>query len=322
MDVGGILTGVGGILGAGANIFSNIFNAQQTQQMNDFNKNQWWGQNSQLFDTLVDNKDNKVSYVEAYLRNAHRGEWTERMNPQHLLSMVQLDREDNALQRKVADARKAGINPFYALGGTGSAAGAVAGNFQAPTQQAPQMNFDALTTSIMDVLSNIDLKQSQSKNIQADTLKKEAETGKITIDTMLSTKAIDLTDAQINKLQAEYSQILASTNLTEKQIQQLDELIGAIQYDISKSHDLGIRYKDTISTAGYVVNSLDSFLRSTGISESAKDAVIVAGSALAFATGGKKLMKSGLKILKKGYDKGRGYVEKFYKNTFGSKKGD
>lgn len=64
-----------------------------------------------------------------FMWNGMTGKWDERVreyneavneyNAQKLLTQAQWEREDNSYQRLVADLKKAGINPYYALSQSG-----------------------------------------------------------------------------------------------------------------------------------------------------------------------------------------------------------
>lgn len=133
VDIGGILSGTAGLIGAiGNTVFSGLnYSAEQEKNKQSINYHE--GQASQLFDSLVEgSRGDYDTYMEAYEHNLMNGKWSDRISKQDMLTLMAMDREDNAIQRKVRDAQKAGVNAFYALGGTGAQASTYTSQTQAP----------------------------------------------------------------------------------------------------------------------------------------------------------------------------------------------
>ena len=138
--IGTILGGIGGLIGTVANTVFSGLNYASEKEKNKRNIAYHEGQSSQLFDTLSEVADGKRdSYMEAYRDTLHNGNWKDRISKQDMLTALTLDREDNAIQRKVADAEKAGVNAYYALGGSGAQASTYTSQTQAPDTVAPKL---------------------------------------------------------------------------------------------------------------------------------------------------------------------------------------
>jgi len=95
-------------------------------------------------------------------------------------------REDNAIQRQMADAELAGVNPFALAGSSGASAATM----NAPQGQAPQVDID--TSGIMAGIA----KMGEFKKSQAEIDFINAQTGKTIGETNQTAKAVAFTDAK------------------------------------------------------------------------------------------------------------------------------
>lgn len=322
-----LLTGIGSILGGVfggidtivGGIFSGM-NYQSQQEQNDFNKDQMWGQNSQMFDTFAE-RDRYDSYVQSYLHNVHEGKWTERLNKQDLFAMAQMDREDNAIFRKVQDADNSGVNPYYALGGSGAPASSYTSG---TTPQMPAPKFDQIAglTNLANILSNIDIKQEQAKLLREQTNKTIAETGKINIDALVSGETLNLTKIQGQKLKEEINLLRQQIKVEDAKYQKFMEEVAIMQYDLLKSTELDVRYKDTLTAFGYMINKLDDIAGNITDDEQSKDTLVtIAATLLGASVAGKGVnaAKFVWKYITKYGNKAKGKVDdliNFFKTQF------
>ena len=293
------LLGIGSLIGSGVGVIDSVvgsifsgMNYQSQQEQNQLTKDMMWGQNSQMFDTIA-LRDNYDSYAQSYLHQTHKGDWTDRLNKQDLMTMVQMDREDNAIQRKVNDANKSGVNPFYALGGTGAQASTyTAGNSNV---QLPAPKYDQIAglTNLANLLSNIDIKKEQANLLKAQTEKTNAETGKINIDALVSGETLNLTKIQGEKLKEEIGLIREQVKVEQAKYEKYMEEVAIMQYDLLKSIELDVRYKDVLNTFSFMINKLDSIAGDITADEHSKDLLVTVGMTLLGASVAGKGIKVG-----------------------------
>ena len=318
--IGGAVGGLDSILGG---IFSGM-NYHSQQEQNDYTKGRLEASEAQLLNTFQV-RDKFDGYVDSYLNQLSNGAWYERMNKQDLFAMAQMDREDNAIQRKVTDAENSGVNPFYALGGTGAQASTYTSG---TTPQMPAPKFDQIAglTNLANILSNIDIKQEQAKLLREQTNKTIAETGKINIDALVSGETLNLTKIQGEKLKEDINLIRQQIKVEESKYQKFMEEVAIMQYDLLKSQELDVRYKDTLNAFGYMINKLDGIAGDITADEQSKDALVTIGATLLGASVAGKGVKAGKVVwnyIKKYGDKAKGKAKdlmNFFKSHF--KKGD
>ncbi len=120
---------VGGLISAG----TSMYNAHKQEEMND---------------ELLEREDDKIQQTKE-------------------LQEEQWRREDSALQRKVSDARAAGLSPLAALGATGSPSTPINYTGSAGQVQAPQMDM----SHVMGLLSSLatDATQMRNTDVNAET---------------------------------------------------------------------------------------------------------------------------------------------------------
>ena len=318
---------ISAITGAVGTIVDSTFtglNYSNQQSMNDYNKNLFWGQNSQLFDTLVEgSRGDYDSYMEAYEKNLNNGDWTQRIDKQDMMNMITMDREDSAIQRKVKDAQAAGVNPFYALGGSGSPATSYsASTSSANNLQAPQFQQMASFANLADILSNVEIKKEQAKLLREQADKTASEKNKIDIDALISGKTLGLKDLEGEKLKKEIEHISTQIKVNDAQYKKYMEEVAILQYDLLKSIELDVRYKDQLTMFNFSINKLDKLAGEITNSEFAKDMLLGVGAGLLGATVVGKFGKGAYKvfepILKKYGSKVKGIASdifnKFKKN--------
>lgn len=335
VDIGGILSGTAALIGSiGNTVFSGL-NYSAEKEKNEDTVDKFEGQSSQLFDTLVEGaRGDHGGYLNSYSSNLFNGKWYDRINKQDMLTALALDREDNAIQRKVADAEKAGVNAFYALGGTGAQASTYTSQTETPNTTPPKLQQVGDFAALADILSNVNIKSEQAKLINAQTRKTLAEEQKINVDALVSGETLNLTKEQGNKLRAEIDGIKAHIKVDEAQYQKFMEEVAVIQYDLLKSFELDIRYKDQLTALNFGINKLDHIASKITTSDSDKNMLmgIVTGLLGATFVGkglkiGKLLGPFAKKYGKKGYDKMKDIIKFKYNNqkidpTKGSKTSD
>lgn len=321
------LTDIGGILGAGVGLIDTIIggvfsgmNYQSQQAQNDYTRARLEAGEAQLLNTFQV-RDKFDNYVDSYLNQTSNGNWYHRMNKQDLFAMAQMDREDNAISRKVQDAENSGVNPFYALGGTGAQASTYTSG---TTPQMPAPKFDQIAglTNLANILSNIDIKKEQANLLREQTKKTIAETGKINIDALVSGETLNLTKIQGQKLKEEINLVRQQIKVEEAKYKQFMEEVAIMQYDLLKSQELGVRYKDNLNAFGYMINKLDKLAGDITSNEESKDALVTIAATLLGGTIAGKGAKVGQfvwKYLKKYGEKAKGKVDdliKFFKSQF------
>lgn len=311
VDVGSILSGTAGLIGT---IVNSVFTGQNyaaEQEKNQDSIDKFEGQSSQLFDTLVEGtRGDHGSYLNSYTANLNNGKWYDRINKADMLTALTLDREDNAIQRKVADAEKAGVNAFYALGGSGAQASTYTSQTETPNTYAPKLQQIGDFATLAEILSNVNIKSEQAKLINAQTRKTLAEEQKINVDALVSGETLNLTKEQGNKLRAEIDGIKAHIRVDEAQYQKFMEEVAVIQYDLLQSFELGVRYKDQLNLLSFSINKLDFLASKITGSDSSKNMLMgIATGLLGGAFVGSKLKIGKLlapyikKYGKKGYNK-------------------
>ena len=289
MDLNGISQLISAVTAAVGTIVDSSFtgaNYANQQSMNDYNKNLFWGQNSQLFDTLVEgSRGDYNSYIEAYENNLNNGDWTQRIDKQDMMNMITMDREDSAIQRKVKDAQQSNVNPYYALGGSGSPATSYsASTSSANNLQAPQFQQMQSFAVLADILSNVEIKKEQAKLLREQADKTASEKKKIDIDALISGKTLGLKDLEGEKLKKEIEHISTQIKVNDASYKKYMNEVAILQYDLLKSVELDVRYKDQLTIFNFSINKLDKLAGEITNSEFAKDMLLGIGAGLISAT--------------------------------------
>ena len=289
MDMNGISQLISAITGAVGTIVDSSFtgaNYSNQQAMNNYNKNLFWGQNSQLFDTLVEgSRGDYNSYIEAYENNLNNGDWTQRIDKQDMMNMITMDREDSAIQRKVKDAQQSNVNPYYALGGSGNPATSYSASTSSPNNlQAPQFQQIQSFAVLADILSNVEIKKEQAKLLREQSDKTASEKKKIDIDALISGKTLGLKDLEGEKLKKEIEHISTQIKVNDASYKKYMNEVAILQYDLLKSVELDVRYKDQLTMFNFSINKLDKLAGEITNSEFAKDMLLGIGAGLLGAT--------------------------------------
>lgn len=144
---------------------------------------------------------------------------------------LQQHREDTAVQRKMADLNRSGLNPLAADATGGASTGATGSTTSFTGEQAAQRSLDMLSGlqieadslyNLMSAKNGLAQQQAQTDNLNQDLLNKQQEIlesqGRIantTEDTNLKKKQQEEIGKQMNKIDAEISNINANTTNTQ-----------------------------------------------------------------------------------------------------------
>lgn len=136
------------------------------------------------------------------------------------LNATMMQREDNAYQRAVTDAKAAGLSPLAVTGGASSSAGSLV---SAPQQQsynsgASQAAIAQTLLSLSGMAQDVSLKAAQVKNIEAQTEKTRRETQNIDFRESLEQSNFDyMTQKQKDDLAATYADLDARIKIAAEQ---------------------------------------------------------------------------------------------------------
>lgn len=110
------------------------------------------------------------------------------------MNELQMQREDNQIQRMVTDAQKAGVSPLEPLGG--QSATIIGANQSTDPVGAQNAFLNALAQ-----VANLDRVQAEIENIKQDTEKKKAETANVSENTNFQVKQQEKITAEIENMQ-------------------------------------------------------------------------------------------------------------------------
>ena len=120
---------IGGVLGAGASIFNNERNIRAQNRANDANE-----------------------ALQREMNQQNQANWRAEFNYTKEQNALTRQREDNAIQRQVADAESAGISPLAVAGTGGASASSVNSAPSAPEMLAPFVQAPQSDLSVMNAL--------------------------------------------------------------------------------------------------------------------------------------------------------------------------
>lgn len=148
------------------------------------------------------------------------------------MDQIMMDREDNAMQRRVADMKAAGLHPALAAGGQGS------GAHHAAAQEAPQSKIDwyqkaTLGANLRQMNANISKTEADADRTRAETENVKADHNRI--------KAV----AQREAIYLEHMPHKLTQLLGQNKAQQIANSIA--EYDFKFTREAGMRYKDSVS---------------------------------------------------------------------------
>lgn len=124
-----VASGVGSFLGAGASIFNNERNIRAQKRANDAN---------------ID--------LQREMNQQNQENWQDEFDYVKQQNELTRQREDNAIQRQVADAESAGISPLAVAGTGGASASSVNSAPSAPEMRAPFVQAPQSDLSVMNAL--------------------------------------------------------------------------------------------------------------------------------------------------------------------------
>lgn len=125
---------------------------------------------------------------------------------------------NTAIQRKMADAKAAGLNPILAM--NENATGAIT-----PSGSSASTGIGNAAPTTDATLTAIQKSFAEKKNIDADTAVKEAQINEINAKTNLTGTTAEKTKADIDKMQYEIQKMKTEKDETEQRIKNLKEEI-------------------------------------------------------------------------------------------------
>lgn len=197
-----------------------------------------------MFGAIGDATIGGLNYAEQKKQNQIDNEYREKaFQYQKDLQQQIFQREDNAVQRRVADLEKAGFNKLMATGQAANAGSAV-GAYSGAGGQAAQLNagIQQSIDSIYNALStqqNISQSKTQQQLTEAQILGTQAGTKKVIKETQKLTNDTLKTDAERNKIISEMMKADAERLKTEQERQ-------INMYNYQKSRGQGLRTTDGI----------------------------------------------------------------------------
>lgn len=175
------------------------------------------------------------------------------------LNATMMQREDNAYQRAVTDAKAAGLSPLAITGGASASAGSLV---SAPQQQtynagASQAAIAQTLLSLSGMAQDVALKAAQVKNIEAQTQKTRRETENIDFRESLDLANLDyMTAKQKDDLAATYADLdarikiaadnAALTREGQELAQWLEQFKAQSAMDLSRYNWSNTRARDEI----------------------------------------------------------------------------
>ena len=238
---------IGGVLGAGASIFNNERNIRAQKRSNDANLTLQREMNQQ-------NQEN----------------WETEFNYVQQQNDLTRHREDNAIQRQVADAESAGISPL-AVAGTGGASAStvnsapIAPEMKAPFVQAPQSDLSIMNALFQHSLNAItqdrdlsskekiaDMQASTQKFIAVSQLENAKEIADASNDTQLKITTNQLIELNRSNTAKEYQ---AKLDYFKDYVSRITDNHGRFVYgeydaDTCRRHneEISIRWAEFVKT--------------------------------------------------------------------------
>jgi len=178
------------------------------------------------------------------------------------LNQTVMDREDNAVQRRVKDLMAAGLHPGLAAG-----TGASADQQLAPQGAAGNQEISSPRINVMTGLAAINESEARARlaNAQANTMdaEREAKVSGRTISNTTNLLRGNYYIEQTRREQKYYNQMDTLDDQRRTQIQHLLAQTAEISYNLQRSKEEGIRTTDhnqLVTLVEYIGNAIDKLL--------------------------------------------------------------
>lgn len=237
------------------------------QSQNNYNSYQNNNSNIEMVGGLMSGATSAFSNVAGVVQGIKNYEMADNENAyRHRLQDRFFDREDNAIQRRVADLRAAGLSPTLAAGNAAQAGPVV-------STQAPQMNLGNFKNPVSDSIDSIS-RWMQMKQTQAQINQTEAQTELIRQQKQFNDQynPSKLEQAELSNIGKELANSFLSRNLETAVSTEQERLIAIrIENSISEAtreYDIQLaRNKLSQSAQNILTNELEITAKKLGITQ-------------------------------------------------------